>query len=272
MGNEEQIELIVFFGILVMLSPIAFILTYIRVYKRNIQIRDARIREVEYQKQIEALKAANDAQEKERELIAKNLHDEIIPIQSLVMSGMEMSVIEHQRGKFDLEKLQKQVEHLKKSIARIRTISHELAPPDVRTFGVVDALRDYVERLEANARIGTGFEYEGPENTKSVLSLADQMNLYRLCLEILNNLIKHSTCQYIKFYFIVNQYSVSIEIVHDGKGLTNAKIEHYTSSSKGLGLKSIQSRVLLLGATIHYKTEKELASITINIPLMHGNN
>lgn len=241
--------------------------SFLKTYKIMLSEKERKIREVEYQKQIENLRVANQAQERERDLIARNLHDEIIPEQSLVVASLEMLQMDYVAGEFEIDKFEKQINALKKSIVRVRKISHELAPPDVVAFGVLLALKDYVERMEESREVETDFEDVSGLSEELPLNISEQMNLYRLCLEILNNLGNHSGLRYLKVFVEAKENELLIEFMHDGKGISNAEIERLSQDSKGLGLKSIQSRLNILHGRINYTCDNESASICIYIPL-----
>jgi signal transduction histidine kinase len=99
-----------------------------------------------------------------------------------------------------------------------------------------------------------------------VFDKQDQLNIYRICLEILNNLFKHSKCTQLRMVTQKDKDRIVFEFVHNGKGVNNEEMEIYTENSKGLGLKSLKARSLLLGATIDYLTSMSYSIIQLSVP------
>ncbi len=60
---------------------------------------------------------------------------------------------------------------------------------------------------------------------------------------------------------------LNIDFMHDGEGISNEAIAVLTESSAGLGLKSIQARVLILNASINYSADAHAACVNLKIPI-----
>jgi signal transduction histidine kinase len=100
--------------------------------------------------------------------------------------------------------------------------------------------------------------------------MPQQLNIYRICLEILNNLYKHANYQYLKIIVERTGNNLQFEFTHNGMGITTKEIDKLAAGSQGLGLKSLMSRALLLNATINYEIDEGLASIKLQIPINGG--
>lgn len=265
---ESQIEVSKFMliGLMALLSPAAVIFAFLKVYKKNLLEKETKIREIEYLKQIESFKIANESEEREREKIARNLHDEIIPTLSSTLRSVEVNILDFEKGNGSIDKLKNDALEMNRSIVRIRSISHDLAPPELLKFGVFTALKHCIKRIEDGGNYQTDFEDKTEFAEKPPFTISEQMNIYRLCLEIINNLNKHGAYTYLKTTIEARDKEIIIDFTHDGNGIANEEIENLTETSLGLGLKSLKSRALLLNANINYSFDDELANVKVTIP------
>jgi hypothetical protein len=61
--------------------------------------------------------------------------------------------------------------------------------------------------------------------------------------------------------------SIVFKVTHNGKGISNEEMNLFTENSKGLGLKSLKARIILLKANINYNKDINSSSITLTVPL-----
>jgi signal transduction histidine kinase len=93
------------------------------------------------------------------------------------------------------------------------------------------------------------------------------LQLYRIIQEVINNIIKHSEATHVSISARSDAQELIIDITHDGIGISSEMIAQLTQTEKGIGLKSIQSRVQLIHASIQYFTiGPKQAGISIAVP------
>jgi signal transduction histidine kinase len=98
-------------------------------------------------------------------------------------------------------------------------------------------------------------------------NLEAELNIYRVIKETINNILKHSHTKELHIEIKNACDIIKITFNYIGLGLNNAQVEHLLRSEKGSGLKSIQSRINNLRATINYEVDKKgTAEIRIKIP------
>lgn len=95
---------LIILGTLGMLTMVAFIIIFVLMYQHNMIHKNQQIRMIEQQKQIELFDASSRAEERDKERIARNLHDEINPMLSVLKLNL-------QKHKFDILKSRFNVEH-----------------------------------------------------------------------------------------------------------------------------------------------------------------
>lgn len=244
----------------------AVIVLFVVYYQRKMLIKEASIKLMEQEKQIELFKASVEAEEKQKEKIARNLHDEINPLLTVLKFNLSKHRIEIQKNKFEPAGLIKDEETLDKAIEGIRTTCLDLVPSFLLQYGLIPSLEEYINHVQQIDGMEASFEYSATPEDIEKFSVQEQLNIYRICLEILNNLFKHAGCS--QFTMLVNniQNNLTIEFNHNGKGVSNEEMNTYTDQSKGLGLKSLKARALILNASINYFKEKTHSTVQLSIP------
>lgn len=262
-------ELIIFIVItcIAIISPATAIIALFSFYKRKMLEKETKIMEVKHEKQIESYKLVVEAEEREREKIAKNLHDGILPVLSVIKSSIDMNAEDYAIGKYNQDRMLRDIKALEESIIEIRGVSHDLAPPTLATKGFIKVFENYGKYAAENARTQITFEDRTVGHPDLLFSKTEQHNMYRICLELFQNLQKYSHYTRLQILISNSNKKLLIEFIHDGKGINNADIENLTKSSSGHGLRSLKSRVLILNAELDYSFDEHTSGIVLSIPI-----
>lgn len=244
-----------------MLSIVMFVILYNRklVVKENdhkLQIKD---------KELEMLRTIIEAQESEREKIARNLHDEVGPLLStlkLNISRYKKSLQKEELTTTDLDQERSFIDNI---IDNVRTVSHDLSPQFLLKFGLVKALDNYLQPFN-NITIELVSEINDSNLTKQI-----SINFYRIALELINNLIKHDKPTTLKINLEIEKEQLLLKLTHNGAGITNEEFISFSKSSNGLGLTSIQSRVLVINGSLIFHKNNE-STIALTAPLNGKSN
>jgi signal transduction histidine kinase len=261
-----NIKLLVTVGILITLFLAAVIIIFVVYYQRKMLLKEAHIQLMEQEKQIALFKASVEVEEKQKEKIARNLHDEINPLLVVLKLNLNRHRLAAKKNSFDPEALKLDSDLLDKAIEGIRTTCLDLIPSFLLEFGLLKALEEYVRTVQRLESMNAEFENNISTGELDIFDKQDQLNIYRICLEILNNLFKHSKCTEFKMTTQQIRNVLAIQFIHNGKGVTNRDMDVYTENSKGLGLKSLKARSLILGANIDYQITPTHAIINLTIP------
>lgn len=243
------------------------IVLFVSLYKRNLLLKDNQIKLIEQEKQIDLFKASVEAEEQQKEKIARNLHDEINPLLSALKFNLSRHRIRAKKNTFEPDSLLLDEETLDKAIEGIRTTCYDLIPSFFLEYGLIPSLEEYVRNVQQTEGMSAVFNSNVIPEEIELYGKQEQLNIYRMCLEILNNLFKHSRCTFFELSAISKNNQLMIEFSHNGIGVTSQEMEIYTDNSKGLGLKSIKARALLLKAKIDYIKNINMASVILIIPL-----
>jgi two-component system sensor histidine kinase UhpB len=190
-------------------------------------------------KQKQLTQATIEGQEKERSEISKELHDNINQILVTIKLYLELA-LDDRRLKDDL--IKRSSEKIMYCINEIRTLSKSLAPPSLNEYGLVEAITELIE----NIRLTKTFNVDLKVKLDSInqFNSLQQLYIYRIIQEQLNNIIKHANAKNVWVELIENCQSIDLMIRDDGKGF-NPK-----EKSGGIGLTNIQNRAELLNGTL----------------------
>ncbi len=266
MENQEGLTTAIIISCLAMFCLIIVIILFVVIYQRRMLLKEASIKLMEQEKQIELFKATVEAEEKQKEKIARNLHDEINPILTVLKLNLSKHKIDIIKEKFNIEDLSLDQQILDQAINGIRTTCLDLIPTYLLEYGLVKSLGSYVVTIRNNNEINAEFENKNEIENTDYFNKQAQLNIYRICLEILHNIFKHASCTILKLSINTHNNQFIIDVSHNGKGVSNEEIDTFTTCSNGLGLKSLKARILILNATINYNNSSDISTIKLRIP------
>ncbi|MCC6370742.1 MAG: hypothetical protein IT236_07055 [Bacteroidia bacterium] len=265
MEGQGELTLFIFLAVLFVITPAAIIISSSSLYKRRLKEKEAKIKEIEYQKQIEGFKLVVEAEERERDKIAKNLHDGVIPGFCAIQSNLETHTNElaDERHK---AKFYKDINTLSKKIAEVRGITHDLALPTLNKEGLIAALEEHIDYLSEADEGEILFENKSNYENNLPFTTADQNNIFRICMELMQNLSKYAHYDSLQVCISSAEEYLIIEFIHDGIGINNEAIKEFTESGLGIGLQSLKSRSMILNANIDYSFDEHTAGIVLTVP------
>jgi two-component system, NarL family, sensor kinase len=247
-SNEELIVTFVsIFIVFICLSAILLCFFYYsrkKIIKQEIEKKNI---EIKYQKDL--LHSVLITQEKERKRIAQDLHDDIssklnvVSINSHLLKTNNLS---------DLEKLEiteNIIALTNKALHSSRQIAHDLMPPVLEKFGLNAAIEELVSDCNSTKKVKVTFF-----NNLNFETLNDnqQLHLFRILQELLNNSLKHGKASEISINFDKNGIIKQCEYKDNGVGFDKLNYKN----QKGLGMKNIESRVNFLNGNLIIDSEK----------------
>lgn len=261
MQELEALPQIFAVSTLIMLSLVGFIIFFVMVYQRRLGKQKLHILEQEAVHKERLLFASIQTQESERERIARDLHDEI----GAMLSAVKMKVNQAKRKATEnpalLTSLNDTAEMLTESIQNVRRISHALLPPTLAKFGLAPTLKDHLDKMKGPGGPDILFHHTGTERR---LSESQELGLYRVVMEMVNNAVKHAKARKISILIDFAPAKTNLSIIDDGKGMD---LSASKTNSSGLGLKNIESRLLSLNGTWEFDSAIGTGtSIKIQIP------
>ena len=262
-SENQNIAILVIFGIVAMLLfGVGFLLVVVLNQRKKSQLQKTMSKMKEDQ-QNQLIEAAVRSEEIERHRIAETLHDEVGAILSsakLHLLGIKADVLDERDQKLH----EKGRELLNDVIGRVRGISHNLHSNILKEFGLNEAIRHFVRKVtegvipNASTALDDNYKIDNPDS---------DISIYRMVQELVNNILKYANATELLISSTLNGNELNLVIFHNGDGLTQEQFEEFRYQKKGLGLKNIQNRIILLKGTILFTSGSEGYRINIHVPV-----
>ena len=223
---------------------------------------------VEKEKQVRQLThELLNAQERERQMIGLELHDNVAQVLSsfkLVCESMLNDVAEHPEN---LTKSKEQVvDILQQAINAVRGISYRLQPPALSHFGLADALKQYVDDMAERHQLR--MDFLAGNNSGLQLPYQTAINIYRLCQEAVNNSCHHGEASWVQVELRRNSDHLALSVVDNGKGFDLKKRMAKAIAERRMGLRSMEERVAILRGTLTIDTAPGKGCVVrVEVPL-----
>ena len=189
------------------------------------------------------------AQEAERARIARDLHDDISQKLAAISIAMSECTLPELHASGELLEVVTAVQGQTIELAEdIRLLSHDLHPAVLVHAGLVDALRSHCVEFTKKHSLNVVVDADGD------LAISDStiaLCLYRVVQEALRNTAKHANARRVHVTLRRVGEEVQLAVADDGNGFDLAKAHEL---SGGLGLRSIEERVRLVGGRLSIDT------------------
>ncbi|MDB5276448.1 MAG: hypothetical protein JWR61_1403 [Ferruginibacter sp.] len=194
--------------------------------EESVKLLENKILNQRTQEQKKIVRAVLKGQEKERNFIARELHDNV----NQILAGCKLylgSAGKKDDGIKELIKYPMQLIDL--SIEEIRQLCQQLVSPQ-KGIDFKEQIQDVLYKLGQNTGILTSFTYAVEQD---LIPHELQLNIYRIIQELLNNASKYSDAKSIHVSITATGGFISITVADDGKGF-NKKIKR-----QGIGISNI---------------------------------
>ena len=188
-----------------------------------------------------------DGLESERSRLAKELHDGI----ANDLLGLELTLRSHASESVET------AERIAELRENVRSISHNLIPPQVQYTDLNELLQDSLERIHTE---GIELIYEAhPAEEWDILPTETTLGLYRAVQELVGNALRHSGAD-----------TIRVQLDREGNQLKLSVSDNGTPGSTGkgdgIGSRTLEERMRLLGATLEYVRDGGTQAV-ITMPL-----
>jgi signal transduction histidine kinase len=180
----------------------------------------------------ESLNKIIEGQENERTRIAKELHDGIV--QDLTILKMNLA---NNNYREEIEP------KLSKITKELREISYQMMPIALKELGLIPALEDLFDRSFTQKGIAFNFEAFLIEER---LDEKVEVNIYRICQELINNTLKHANATEINIVLRKKDDILTLIFEDNGQGFDVLNVKN------GIGLTSLKSRLDAIEGQIEF--------------------
>ena len=206
------------------------------------------------------------AQEDERQMISRELHDSIAQDLSSLKIGCEtLSDIQPDIPHEIRRNLSEFSSILQKTIIKVRDLSYDLLPPNLDQFGLARSIFHSCEDFSEKTGLSVDFASAGMDDLR--LDFDMEINLYRLIQEGLNNIRKHADARNAIIRLLASFPYLILRIEDDGKGFDVKQRLANITNEKRMGLRSMEERVSLLQGNMEIKSRPGKGTrILIEVP------
>ncbi|QIL37942.1 hypothetical protein G7074_00755 [Pedobacter sp. HDW13] len=221
------------------------ILSY-RNYSHRRKLQQAKIDELETEKQLTATEAVLKGEEQERTRLAKDLHDGL----GGMLSGIKFSLGNIKENLImtpdNVHAFERSIDMLDSSIQEMRRVAHNMMPEMLVKYGLDTALKEFCTEMDRSGMIHISYQSVGMQNTE--IAQTTSVTIYRIIQELVNNSIKHAQAKnvLVQLHQSHQEKLLAITVEDDGKGFNTDQLKQ----ANGMGWLNIQNRVEFLKGKI----------------------
>jgi signal transduction histidine kinase len=203
------------------------------------QVRRAQLAQEAFSRQL------IESQERERQRIAAELHDSLgqnlLVVRNRALLGALSQRDEEARRQFD-----EIGATVAQTLEEVRAISHNLRPHHLDQLGLTTTIRATIEQVTGSSGIAIRGDLD---DIDGVFPPADEITIYRILQESLNNVVKHSRARDAHVAVRCHEHHVEMTIQDSGQGFVVPVSNARAGDRAGFGLKGLAERVHMLGGT-----------------------
>lgn len=203
------------------------------------------------------------AQEEERQRVARELHDDVSQRLALVAIDLEQLAQSPPASQSELaERIQAIWSETQEVASDIHRLSRQLHPSKLEDLGLVAAVRSHCQEVERRGglKIALAF-HDVPRSVPPDVALC----LYRVVQESLRNIIKHSGAERAEVELSTDPKAIHLRVSDSGAGFD---LETVRARGQGLGLVSMRERLRSVGGEISiYSKPAQGTRVEVSIPL-----
>src|SRR5690606_4727633 len=208
---NEGIPRLMFLGTLAMLILAIGIILFVIFHQRKVIRYQMMMKQLESEKQQILLNASIKFQEEERQRIAADLHDDAGPLLATARLYLNENLI-NQEPAAQLQSIFSAKQIIDDSIQLIRNISHSMMPPTLKNFGLESAMSDLFQKINGSGTLNASVRFH---DYKTRLKLEQELLIFRIMQELVNNIIKHSGAGFIHLTQNANATHTYLRLHHD---------------------------------------------------------
>lgn len=241
---EQQVFLLIAVGVLAMLLLALAFVAFFYYTRQRLLAEKNRMQTMELEYQEAVLQGAINVQEEERHRIARELHDEIGSKLNAILMQLQLVKKETEQSTGLVSTMSDIQSLIHSTIKTTRRISHDLLPPTLEAFGLVEALRELADSFNQTKALWVHLQVipgaSIPDDRQK------QLHLFRVIQELITNSVKHGRATEIKVVISPATQGTQVLYQDNGKGFEPEQVKQ----AKGLGMKNIETRLRIIEAQL----------------------
>lgn len=204
-----------------------------------------------------------ETEERERRRFSEDIHDSLGPLLSTIGIHLDLIATKKERQEEFGQFIRASRELVDEAIQHTKIIANNLTPNILNDYGLQEALEGYVQKVNSMGTVHIHLHFPEPSAGRHEKAL--ELALYRICMELINNAMKHSGAKNIHIGLTEEDKMLLFRYSDDGVGVERE--ESFVSSHKGLGMSNILSRIKSINGQYSIKTSPGNGlEINIKIP------
>lgn len=200
---------------------------------------------VRLQHETAVLAATLEGQENERNLIARELHDNINQMLATIQLLLKLMISSKEEYHFDL--LKQCLTISEDCVKEIRLLSHRLVGPKTSEMSFTESISELIGLINLTTKLKTNIAVD-PEVVNQ-LSSTTMLTIYRIVQEQMNNIVKHADAQTVDITLGWQNSHAGLIIQDDGQGFNTADV------AEGIGLNNMKIRCRLINADFKIESQ-----------------
>ncbi|MEO8765519.1 MAG: ATP-binding protein [Ginsengibacter sp.] len=243
MGSlSQQVVVIIISSVFLLVVAIGIILLVL-IYqkKQHLYVREKEQLKVDFEKQI--LESKLEIQEQTFKYISQEIHDNIGQVLSL--AKLTINTMAASDPKILNEKIDSSKNLVGKAIEDLRNLSRNLNTDYITGLGLSISIENEIKILRNAAQYEIEVIKEGDPYR---LQHQQELIIFRIFQEVLQNIIKHSRATCIKIIFYYEPSSFMLEISDNGIGFDVSRLQEKNKNQVGIGVLNMRHRANLVSA------------------------
>lgn len=205
-----------------------------------------------------------DAQEEERERLARQMHDG--PAHSLTNFILQAEIAQKLLDR-NPEKAKEELSNLKtaagEAFQKVRTYIFELRPMMLADLGLAPTLKRFVETFGEKSDVDVSFQQNGPERR---MESYREVLMFRAVQAVMANTRDRGGATTIKVSLEMSPERVHVAIEDNGRGLGTGQLSLDSKNPDALGLGSLQDRMSIVGGILQIVPVPAGTRVEISMP------
>ncbi|HPT12470.1 MAG TPA: histidine kinase [Bacteroidales bacterium] len=227
--NQRMMLITGIVGLLAVASILLALFFRYRLANSHKTLAEQRVSQLEQEKKLIATQAVLDGETSERSRLARDLHDGLGSMLSVIKLNLndikEGVTLEAE----DVGHFNNALSMLDDSIKELRRVAHNMMPDSLMRYGLKVSLTDFCHSIS-----NVQFHFFG---TDKRLDSKLEIMVYRTVHELVNNAIKHAEAEMINVQIIQEDERLSVIVQDNGIGFNTSAV------MGGMGLSNIEKRV-----------------------------
>lgn len=242
-------------GSLILLLVFGLLFYRHRLNHKKRELAERKVKQLEQEKQIVAMIALLDGENAERTRLARDLHDSLGSMLSVIKLHLHGIKNTHLLTESDAVRFAKALKIFDEFMKELRRVAHNLMPESLSHCGIKTSLEDFCRSIPT-----ANFQFFG-KNLR--LDSRLEVLIYRCTCELVNNAMKHAEATHINVQLTVDERLVSLSVQDDGKGFDPGSVAY------GAGFANMHNRISAYNGKLNvYSSPGKGTEVSIEIELI----